>query len=80
MRARHKFMEDVNFQGGTSTKIPFPSQRGTIWPSHKEKAHIRIKGPHIEKRDTLNCFPERDERLLLPPSPCAPMYMALLLY
>ena len=45
MRARHKFMENVNFQGGTSTKIPFPSQRGTIWPSHKEKSHVRIKRP-----------------------------------
>ena len=35
MRARHKFMENFNFQGGTRTKILFPSQRGTIWPSHR---------------------------------------------
>ena len=50
MRARHKFMENVNFQGGTSTKIPFPSQKGTIWPSHKEKAHIRIKRPPYREK------------------------------
>ena len=74
MRARHKFIENSNFQGGTSTKILFPFQRGTIWPSHNEKA------PHIEQKENLNCFPERDERLLLPtPSPCAPTYMLLLL-
>ena len=81
MRARHKFMENFNFQGGTRTKILFPSQRGTIWPSHKEKAHIRIKRhPPYREKENLNCFHERDERLLLPPSRCAPMYMLLLLY
>ena len=72
MRARHKCMENLNFQGGTCTKILFPSQRGTIWPSHKEKTYIYIRikwPPHIEKEENLNCFPERDELLLLLPPP-----------
>ena len=78
MRARHKFMENFNFQGGTRTKILFPSQRGTIWPSHKEKANIRIKN---REKENLICFHKRDKLLLLPPpSPCSPMYMLLLLY
>ena len=69
MRARHKFMENFNFQGGTRTKILFPSQIGTIWPSHKEKAHIRIKRPPCREKENLICFPGRDERLLLPTTP-----------
>ena len=82
MRARHKFMENFNFQGGTRTKILFPPpQRGTIWPSHKEKGPYKDKkAPPYREKENLNCFPERDERLLLPSSPWGPMYMLLLLY
>ena len=53
-----------------------------VWP-HPSTSASEVKTSHIAKRENLNCFPERDERLLLPPpppSPCAPIYMALLLY
>ena len=32
--------------------------------------------PHIEKKENLNCFPERDELLLLLPPPLARPYAA----
>ena len=38
MRARHKFMENVNFQGGTSTKIPFPPKGEQYGPLIKKRA------------------------------------------
>ena len=37
-----------------------------VWP-HPSTSASEVKTSHIEERENLNCFPERDERLLLPP-------------